>query len=224
MDDIVILIKDKIESMVINNHKDKEYYQNKLSELMEMLKSIQEQNIKAELFNVINNIEKAILLNKEERDKIISEEFNKTKEIVLNLFSKTLQDFQERLDRTNISDFNIISKNENDLILAGSFDFAYYHDVEIIFSDVEFIFCPGHIFSINKFRLATREEITELGKIMNGCESYGIVTCLEDTLSNEKYYIVAQQIKCNWGIVLYYNRENLKPGERIADWVKIGTK
>lgn len=216
MEDIIREFKDKFEHMVINSHKtDNKFYQDILNELVVMNDSIEKQNIEHNFKDVLLEVGKAIVLKHEERCQIISQQFEKTREIVLQIFGKTIDDLQNRLKRTNISDFNIIYKNEYDLILAGSFDFAYYHDVEIIFSDVDFIFCPGCMFSISNFRLATNDELLELIKFMHGWEKEGFVTCLDDT-----YYIVAQQIQFKFHNVIYEVKKDFICEQRISDWAK----
>lgn len=224
MDNIIIDMKDKVESMVINDHKDSTYFHEKVNEMKDMLKYVNEKNYVEKYKKIIMNIEKAVLLSQDKRSRIIEDQFEETKNIALEACVKTLDNLQNKLKGTNITEFKIISKTEYDLILAGSFDFAYYHDVEIIFSDVEFIFCPGYSFNIDKFRLATQKEILEISKFMNGYADAGIVICLEDTYHNEKYFIVTQQVNYKFGLVFYYNRENLQPGERIADWVKLDSE
>lgn len=222
MEDIIREFKDKFEHMVINFHKtDNKFYKDILNELIVMNNSIEKLYIKDNFSDVLFEVGKAISFNHEERCQIISHQFERVKEIVLKIFHKTINDLQSRLECTNISDFNIICKNEYDLILAGSFDFAYYHDVEIIFKDVDFIFCPGCTFRINNFRLATNDELLELSKYMHGWEREGFVTCLENTsFSSNKYYIVAQQIKFKFHNVMYEVKEGFICVQRISDWAK----
>ncbi|EKQ56042.1 MULTISPECIES: hypothetical protein [unclassified Clostridium] len=221
MEDIIREFKDKFEHMVINFHEtDNKYYQEHLDELKDMNNYIEKRNMKYNFRDVLIEVEKAILLEHKERCQIISQQFERTKGIVEKLFIETLNDLQNSLKRTNISEFNIICKSEYDLVLAGSFDFAYYHDVEIIFKDVDFILCPGCKFNIDNFRLATSEEIMELDKCMNGWEKEGFVTCLENTYENTKYYIVAQQVQFKRSIVSYKNMEGVQEGQKLSDWAR----
>ncbi|MFZ5986763.1 MAG: hypothetical protein ACOYWZ_06530 [Bacillota bacterium] len=129
--------------------------------------------------------------------------------------------FQNELERTNIEDFYIIRyERSGRLLLAGSFDFSYYHDVEIIFYDVSFICCPGSTFTVNKLRLATNSEIEEVSRFMDGYEKDGFVICLEDSIFNSKYFIAAYELKYKFQKVHYYLNGKLIEGEIISDWAK----
>lgn len=129
---------------------------------------------------------------------------------------------QQELRAANIEHFYItepIQPQSQQLVLAGSFDFSYYHNVEITFTEVEFILCPGSVFTVELFRLANEEEIIQLHSIMHGCERNGIVFCLENEFEQQRFYIVAEQMTYHFGMVYYYERPNLQPGERIAEFV-----
>lgn len=133
-----------------------------------------------------------------------------------------LGQLQQKLKEGNIEHFYItepIQHQGRQLVLAGSFDFSYYHNVEITFHEVEFILCPGTIFNVELFRLATEEEIVQLNAIMYGYERSGTVFCLENEFEEQRFYIVAKQMTYQFGMVYYYDRPNLQPGERIAAFV-----
>jgi hypothetical protein len=136
--------------------------------------------------------------------------------------NKKLEQLQQELKANNIEHFYMIEsgqKQSQQLVLAGSFDFSYYHNVEITFSEVEFILCPGTIFNVELFRLATEEEIAQLNSIMYGYERNSTVFCLENEFEQQRFYIVAKQMTYHFGMVYYYDRPNLQPGERIAEFV-----
>lgn len=209
MEDLIIVFRDAIEGIVNNYHEDKGYNKKSFDKLKKIYESIVDKNIKDRFNNILIEMESTILLGKEESIKIISEQYEKTQEIVVDIFTKTLEDLQNKLahKHAGIEKFNIVNKSEYDLILVGSYDeFSYAYDVEILFAGVDFILCPGYMFKISNFRIATQEEIIELNKFMNGYEKTGIVTCLENTNTNEKYYIVAQQIQ--WKFVTVALDEN----------------
>ena len=131
-----------------------------------------------------------------------------------------LESFQNDIDTMNIEDFYIIKyDNSEKLILAGSFDFSYYHNLEIIFTNVSFILLPGSVFTINKIRLAKNDEIKKLQEFSYGYNE-GFTFCLEDTYYDNKFYISANDFEYKVQTVYYYKRENLKENEKIADWVK----
>lgn len=192
-----------------------------IKDLKEAYELIDNHDISDSVKDIVASCESAILVtNLKERNYILETQFNKVKKIMKSSIVKILENLQEKLEKGNIEDFYIIKSNGYELILAGSFDSSYYHEVEITFLDVQFIVCPGQNFSINRFRLATDSEIKELAKYTSGYDTQGFTICLEHTEWNEKYYIVVNEIEVNWEYVYYYNRENLKSGERIAEWVK----
>jgi len=43
------------------------------------------------------------------------------------------------------------------------------------------------------------------------------------SLNKIPFFVVAEKVTLNEGLVFYYERENLKVGKRIAPWVKPGT-
>lgn len=131
-----------------------------------------------------------------------------------------LQAIQRVIDNRNINDFYIMDYGrEETLTLAGSFDFSYYHDIEIKFKNVSFIACPGSVFIVNRFRLATEEEDAMIQKISHGYHE-GVTICLEDTVFDHQFFLVVSDIEYVVQTVFYYKRENLQPNEKVADWVK----
>lgn len=100
-------------------------------------------------------------------------------------------------------------------------DLGYYHSVEIIFYEVSYIDCPTS-FDLHIFREATEEEKNELRKNKLFYCDEGIISCIEIGYGNftEKHFIVAQSINYNFDTVFHYKRENLKAGERLADWLE----
>ena len=125
--------------------------------------------------------------------------------------------------KTNINDFWIEKMNSSNLILAGSFDHGYYHEIEITFTEVKYISCPGGIFNVSKFRSASEEERNKLieQKVFGNewlnpkCN----VIILEDNIEETKYHIVFEEMSYKFETVFHYIRDNLKEGERIAEWV-----
>jgi len=129
------------------------------------------------------------------------------------------------LKTTNIWNFSIYSYdlNQSDsLTIVGSMDLGYYHELEIRFQQVSYISLPT-FFDEPLFRIATKEEISELRKLIT-IEPDEIVICIMTNagFSFEKtpFYIVASNIEYTKGLVFYYERENLKENEKIAHWVK----
>jgi hypothetical protein len=183
-----------------------------------MSEEIKNDDIYLSISSSIVKIENSLpLSNIDEYYEIINTEVKKAFQIIYSISYKTIETLQNELCKTNIDRFAIINSNRDSLTLAGSFDFCYYHEIEIEFLDVEFIFCPGGIFSVNCIRVASETEINELSKSLNGYSKRGFVVCLENRFK-EKFYIISQQVNYRWGMVYYYLRENLQDGERIAEW------
>lgn len=212
----------KIESLfyhiIINLHSIS-FIKKQVEEIKLLIESIPKEVMKLELLDIINTIDSSLSIDiKSDRDKIILKQQKRAGKVLYSVPISNLKKFQEDLEKTNIDDFYFIDHDGIDIILAGSFDFCYYHDVEVKFLQVEFICCPNQIIA-DKFRIATKEEVLELHQYMRGYENNGLVFCMEDTFTKDKYYIVAHGIEVKWGTVYYYKRDNLQPGERIADWV-----
>lgn len=136
------------------------------------------------------------------------------------MMAEKLSKLTDELKNTNIDDFYIIHYDSSSkLTLAGSFDFSYYHDIEITFDDVSFISCPGSVFKVDTFRLATQEESKLLYEISHGYNEHTAI-CLEDNMFKTKFFITANDLNYSLAKVYYYQRENLQPNERIADWAR----
>ncbi len=129
----------------------------------------------------------------------------------------------EIVETTNTVDFRIQSYDSVNLMLTGSFDFCYYHEVELIFHEVSYISLPTD-FSYPKFRKATSAEVSEIGKLI-AVDTEETVFCIEAetsySLDKLPFFVVAEKVTLNEGLVFYYERENLKEGERIAPWIKV---
>jgi len=128
----------------------------------------------------------------------------------------------EIVETTNTTDFRIQSYNSVSLLLTGSFDFNYYHEVEVEFKEVSYISLPSDFYD-PVFRLANAEEIESIRKLI-ALEKKDVVFCIEAgtscSIDKLPFYIVVESVSMREGRVFYYDRENLKEGERIACWVK----
>lgn len=49
--------------------------------------------------------------------------------------------------------------------MLGSSDFSYYHEVEIIFQNVNFICCPTDSFTMDRLRIIEKSELENLYQI-----------------------------------------------------------
>jgi hypothetical protein len=141
-----------------------------------------------------------------------------------------LDRLNEILETINAIDFRIQSYDlADDLLIAGSFDFCYYHEIEVIFHEVSYISLPAS-FGEPHFRRASPVEVIEVGKQMGqqvsnlvAWDTEEVVFCIEATtdytLNRLPFFVVARSVSWREGRVFYYEREHLKEGERIAPWV-----
>jgi hypothetical protein len=136
-----------------------------------------------------------------------------------------LNRLNEIVETTNTVHFRIQSYDSVNLMLTGSLDLCYYHEVELVFHAVSYISLPAD-FRYPKCRKATLMEVAEIGNFI-AVDTNETVFCIEAATSSslEKlpFFVVAESVSLKEGIVFYYERENLKEGERIAPWVKVGS-
>jgi len=113
------------------------------------------------------------------------------------------------------SDFHIQSFDGHRLILVGSFDLCYYHAIELHFVEVGRIDCPVWFHSP---QFVDERLIQDPGSSISEPRRY-VIQCDEG-----QYVVIARTLEIVLGTVFYYDRgDQLKPGERIAQWVKRGT-
>jgi hypothetical protein len=128
----------------------------------------------------------------------------------------------EIVETSNTTDFRVQSYDSVNLLITGSFDFCYYHEVEVEFKEVSYISLPSN-FNCPRFHIASAHEIESIRKLI-ALESEDIVYCIEAetscSITKLPFYIVAKGATVREGLVFYYERENLKEGERIAAWVQ----
>lgn len=117
---------------------------------------------------------------------------------------------------------------EHTIVILGSSDFTYYHTLEIVLSGVIAHNLPQE----GEFRGddtepqivliedSDKEEI--LTRFQLPINSNYFVFGLGSWPSEERYYLVAEDIKQKTRLVFYYEPENLQPGEKLAWWVKKG--
>ena len=120
------------------------------------------------------------------------------------------------------------------VVVIGSFDFSYYHQIEIVFFEA-----ITHNISSESIWADhwDKEQLT----LIQGTTRYDILTKHQpyddDTFhvfafnigsfGDEQYYIIAKGISIKLGIVFHYDRarqEPLKPDERVAYWVYQSSK
>ncbi|MDF1666113.1 MAG: hypothetical protein P1V97_30425 [Planctomycetota bacterium] len=123
--------------------------------------------------------------------------------------------------RLNVDEFKIKKFDSVRLTICGSFDFCYYHQIEIHFDEVSYIDLPC-IFWAPSFREASKSEIAVFqrskGHHFEAPEVLLIMDAESPTASEGRlqYYIVCESAHFIEGMVYYYERENLVEGERIS--------
>ncbi|UQA63220.1 hypothetical protein [Polyangium aurulentum] len=133
-----------------------------------------------------------------------------------------MTDVNEFLRGSNICEFSLWSFNEGRLLVLGSDDLAYYHVVEIVFEGVEYIDASTSLWE-PRFRNATAVE-AEAFWAAKGVKGEVELYVLEEEFDGKftKHFVAAESMHVSTGMVYHYERENLKPGERIAPWVRTG--
>lgn len=120
---------------------------------------------------------------------------------------------------SNTSDFQVQDYDGSRLLLIGSFDLMYYHEVEIEFESTAYIELPS-IFDYPRLRIATADESQRLRFLdLSPPEKlYAIDT--DPDLQGRTFYVAAESVRARRCMVYHYQREDLKEGEEIAPWVK----
>jgi len=133
----------------------------------------------------------------------------------------TLDRINEIVTTTNTTDFVVHSYCRDTLLLTGSFDHSYYHELEIHFHAVSYIGLPIYNLDSPHISVATEAERKHYAHLeLDNSDMLFTIHNDPDFRGGHRYCVAAERIEIVEGMVFYYVRENLKPGERIADWVK----
>lgn len=118
-------------------------------------------------------------------------------------------------------DFHVLNFDGHRLTVAGSIDLIYYHNLEVIFEDIFFVsgFFKGWHSDTEKTVFQIPENETELNEKFEIEQDYQLFTFKTEDYQND-VIIAANTISFNTDTVFYYDRQDLKPNERIADFVK----
>jgi hypothetical protein len=112
-----------------------------------------------------------------------------------------------RMSAAGNSEFRVMTPGGGQLVLLGSFDLDYYHDIEVTFSGVLSSTAPEWM-HWPRFAEGTATADAEHRRY-----------AIED--DDGRYEIVARDVAVEIGKVFHYDRGKLlQPGERIAPWVK----
>jgi len=133
--------------------------------------------------------------------------------------------FNDIVQTTNICGFEVqdFDVTAQSLLVIGSFDLAYYHELEARFDGVTFVrldFCA--MFSQPRLSIGDAEVRDTVSKFTD-LEPDDVVFIFHDDPSfhgGRVHFIVADDFNISEGMVYHYQRANLQQNERIAPWVK----
>jgi len=119
----------------------------------------------------------------------------------------------DRVNELQLWDFEASPLTDGRVTVLGSNDFDYYHHVEMEFSGVTSCDLPA-MFSHAEFLLSPSIDPDEPGP-----KTVYVFGQSKVDLRTE-FTLRAESVVVTIGTVYYYQRENLKPGERIAPWAR----
>lgn len=104
-----------------------------------------------------------------------------------------MEELQKILLTKKIIDFEFLEYKDFTLKVAASFDFSYYHNVEIIFYGVSYIACATKLIN-TEIRFGTKEEREQLlkSKRISYMEDDEILFCFSIFNDLDKHYILAE--------------------------------
>lgn len=109
-------------------------------------------------------------------------------------------------------DFSIFLYEKNRLVIVGSDDLSYYHNLEII------IETPSYISGVMDWSCDLDDDFI---KVSNQDDIFCPSLILEFYSDNElKFKVIAEKMSINFDTVFYYKRDKLNTGERLAYWVE----
>ena len=115
-----------------------------------------------------------------------------------------------QVNELGLWDYTLSRIDDHTLLILGSNDFDYYHDFELELRGVTFCDLPDE-FSHAEFKLMNR---------MRRRIDIAVAAEPKSDIGMHQYSIRAAEVSARIGTVYYYDRKELKPGERIAPWVK----
>jgi hypothetical protein len=132
-----------------------------------------------------------------------------------------LDRINEIVSAANVMRFHVHSLIRDTLLLTGSFDHCYYHELEVRFHNVAYIGLPIYQLDMPQFSVAADADRTSHSHLeLDVTEILFKIHHAPDFKGGQFYYVAAEKISVVEGTVYYYPRDDLKVGERIADWVK----
>lgn len=109
-------------------------------------------------------------------------------------------------------DFSVFLYERGRLIIVGSDDLSYYHNLEITIETL------SYINGVMDWSCDLDDDFMKISIQDDGSKKLSILEFYSD---NElKFKVVGESISINFDTVFYYERDNLRTGERLAYWVK----
>ena len=139
-----------------------------------------------------------------------------------NEMRKAVEEIDAVIRQNAWFDFQVSSYDGSNLVISGSTDFTYYHELEVTFHNV--FFASGYFrdwksdTTQSVFRMPEQEEAHQMNFQLEIEEGYELfIFEVED--SKNDVIVVVRSISYSMDTVLYYYREKLEPGMRLADFV-----
>ncbi|GAB3841770.1 hypothetical protein [Hymenobacter jeollabukensis] len=119
-------------------------------------------------------------------------------------------------------DFSVDSYHHSNLTVVGSTDFSYYHQLEVTFHNVFFAACYFRDWKSDTtapvFIIPAQVEAHRINFQLQIEAGYDLFVFKVEN-SETDVVIAAETISYNTDTVLYYYRDDLQPGMRLADFV-----
>jgi hypothetical protein len=102
----------------------------------------------------------------------------------------TIENLFIEITEKGIDEFIIKQYDAGNLLIIGSPNIYYYHEVEIYFVSVSYINCPTSFSSLKNIRLAENDERNKYKEKLQ-LWNEDLIVIIEDTFG-EKYYVVCE--------------------------------
>ena len=123
-----------------------------------------------------------------------------------------LEQLNSRLDETAVSDYFLYELKDERLVILGSHDLSYYHDVEIVFEEVRYICCPTRLDS-PRFRPADEAErliaLEKAGKRADPDGDIHVISIDEEGSRKGQHFIIVSDVSFRFEKVLHYVNDDV---------------
>lgn len=109
-------------------------------------------------------------------------------------------------------DYSVFLYERGRLVIVGSDDLSYYHNLEIT------IEMPSYIYGVMDWSCDLDEDFMRISAQDNDLPKSLLLEFYSD---NElKFKVIGEGVSVNFDTVFYYKKDNLITGERWAYWIK----